>query len=220
MMSATDYRESLRACKPRVFVDGSAVSSVADEPLLAPGRKEHAPFMTARQGTSGKTVNRMLHINESSQDLLFKLEAVCLVCKTSGCAQRYLTHDAVNGVYQSTRLTDDRHGTDYSQRFLAYLHDIQDTDLALGVAMADAKGDRSKRPGKQINPDVGVHIKELRKDGIAIRGRKAIVTGAPYMHEFSSRPVGRARRVSKQPVAVARPDARCRSRVSKSRFRL
>ncbi len=32
--------------------------------------------MTARQGTSGKTVNRMLHINETSTDLLYKLEAV------------------------------------------------------------------------------------------------------------------------------------------------
>ena len=105
LMTAADYRESLRAYKPRVFVNGNAVESVADEPLLAPGvagvgvtydfahRKEHAPIMTARQGTSGKTVNRMLHINESSQDLLSKLEAVRLVCRTSGCAQRYLSHD-------------------------------------------------------------------------------------------------------------------------------
>ena len=81
-------------------------------------------------------------------------------------------------------LTDDRHGTDYSQRFLAYLHDIQDQDLTLGIAMTDAKGDRSKRPGQQVNPDVYVHIKERRSDGIVIRGAKAIVTGAPYMHEF------------------------------------
>jgi 4-hydroxybutyryl-CoA dehydratase/vinylacetyl-CoA-Delta-isomerase len=196
LMSAADYRESLRAYKPRVFVNGSAVESVADEPLLAPGiagvgvtydfalRPEHGPLMTARQATSGKTVNRMLHINETSQDLLYKLEAVRLVCKTSGCAQRYLAHDALNGLYQSTKLTDDRHGTDYSQRFLAYLHDIQDRDLTLGIAMTDAKGDRSKRPGKQVNPDVYVHIKEWRKDGIVIRGTKAIVTGAPYMHEF------------------------------------
>jgi 4-hydroxybutyryl-CoA dehydratase/vinylacetyl-CoA-Delta-isomerase len=196
LMSAADYRESLRAYKPRVFVNGSQVGCVADEPLLAPGiagvgitydfalRKEHRPIMTARQGTSGKTVNRMLHINETSQDLLFKLEAVRLVCKTAGCAQRYLTHDAVNGIYQSTRLTDDRHGADYSQRFLAYLHDIQDKDLTLGVAMTDAKGDRSKRPGEQVNPDVYVHIKERRSDGVVIRGAKSIVTGAPYMHEF------------------------------------
>src|SRR5215204_6618665 len=50
--------------------------------------------------------------------------------------------------------------------------------------MTDAKGDRSKRPGQQANLDVYVHIKERRSDGIVIRGTKAIVTGAPYMHGF------------------------------------
>jgi hypothetical protein len=34
--------------------------------------------MTARQATSGKIVNRMLHINENSTDLLYRLEAVRL----------------------------------------------------------------------------------------------------------------------------------------------
>jgi 4-hydroxybutyryl-CoA dehydratase/vinylacetyl-CoA-Delta-isomerase len=196
MMDAAAYRESLRAYSPRVFVNGQRVESVADEPLLAPGINgvgvtydfahypEHQAIMTARQGTSGKIVNRMLHINETSTDLLYKLEAVRLVCKVSGCAQRYLTHDALNGLFQATKRTDDNHGTDYSQRFLNYLHDVQDRDLTLGVAMTDAKGDRSKRPGQQANPDVYVHIKERRSDGIVIRGTKAIVTGAPYMHEF------------------------------------
>lgn len=196
LMDAAAYRESLRAYKPRVFVDGQRVESVADEPLLLPGingvgvtyefahHPEHVPIMTARQGTSGKTVNRMLHINETSTDLLYKLEAVRLVCKVSGCAQRYLTHDALNGIFQSTKRTDDAHGTDYAQRFLAYLHEVQDKDLTLGVAMTDAKGDRSKRPGQQQNRDAYVHIKERRPDGIVISGTKAIVTGAPYMHEF------------------------------------
>ena len=196
LMSAADYRDSLRRYSPRVFVDGRRVESVADEPGLAPGvnavgitydfalRPEHATLMTARQGTSGKTVNRMLHINETTTDLLYKLEAVRLVCRESGCAQRYLSHDALNGIFQATRRTDDAHGTDYHQRFLAYLHRVQDEDLTLGVAMTDAKGDRSKRPGAQANPDVYVHISERRKDGIVIRGTKAIVTGAPYMHEF------------------------------------
>jgi len=196
LMSAADYRESLRAYRPRVFVNGSAVRSVADEPLLRPGidavgitydfaqRAEHLPLMTARQGTSGKIVNRMLHIDETSADLLAKLEAVRLVCRTSGCAQRYLTHDAFNGIFQATKRADEAHGTDYHGRFLSYMHEAQDRDLTLGVAMTDAKGDRSKRPGQQANPDVYVHIKERRPDGIVIRGTKAIVTGAPYMHEF------------------------------------
>jgi 4-hydroxybutyryl-CoA dehydratase/vinylacetyl-CoA-Delta-isomerase len=196
LMTAADYRESLRAYRPRVFVNGRAVESIADEPLLMPGinavgvtydlahKAEHLPLMTAKQGTSGKTINRMLHINETSGDLLAKLEAVRLVCRYSGCAQRYLTHDALNGLFQATKRTDGAHGTDYHQRFLAYLHDVQDRDLTLGVAMTDAKGDRSKRPGAQANRDIYVHIKERRADGIVIRGTKAIVTGAPYMHEF------------------------------------
>ena len=37
LMTAADYRESLRRYSPRVFVNGSRVDSVADEPLLAPG---------------------------------------------------------------------------------------------------------------------------------------------------------------------------------------
>lgn len=196
LMSAAEYRESLRRYKPRVFVNGARIESVADEPLLAPGiaatgvtydfalREEHKLLMTARQMTSGKTVNRMLHINENSTDLLYKLEAVRLVCRESGCAQRYLSHDALNALFQATKQIDDRNGTDYHARFVAYLHRVQDEDLTLGVAMTDAKGDRSKRPGAQANPDVYVHVKERRKDGLVIRGTKAIVTGAPYMHEF------------------------------------
>jgi len=195
-MSLADYRDSLRGYTPRVFVSGRRVESVADEPLLAPGiagvgvtydfalKPEHAALMTARQGSSGKTVNRMLHIDESSTDLLYKLEAVRLVCRESGCAVRYLTHDAFNGIFQATKRADDAHGTDYHKRFTAYMHEVQDKDLTLGVAMTDAKGDRSKHPGEQANPDVYVHIKERRPDGIVIRGTKAIVTGAPYMHEF------------------------------------
>jgi 4-hydroxybutyryl-CoA dehydratase/vinylacetyl-CoA-Delta-isomerase len=196
LMTAADYRDSLRGLHPRVFVNGQRVESVPDEPLLAPGingvgvtydfahKAEHKALMTAVQGTSGKTVNRMLHIDESSTDLLYKLEAVRLVCKVSGCAQRYLSHDALNAFFQATRRTDEAHGTDYHQRFRAYLHDVQDKDLTLGIAMTDAKGDRSKKPGQQAVRDAYVHIKERRPDGIVIRGTKAIVTGAPYMHEF------------------------------------
>ncbi|MEX2631294.1 MAG: 4-hydroxyphenylacetate 3-hydroxylase N-terminal domain-containing protein [Tistlia sp.] len=195
-MSAADYRESLRRLKPRVFLEGRRVESVADEPLLAPGiagigvsydfalRSEYELLMTARQGTSGKTVNRMLHIDESSTDLLYKLEAVRLLCRETGCAQRYLAHDGFNGLFQATRRADEAHGTEYHARFLEYLHWFQEEDLSIGICMTDAKGDRSLRPGSQANRDVYVHVKERRAEGIVIRGTKAIVTSAPYMHEL------------------------------------
>ncbi|WP_280153455.1 4-hydroxyphenylacetate 3-hydroxylase N-terminal domain-containing protein [Piscinibacter sp. XHJ-5] len=207
LMSGDDYRESLRRYQPKVFVDGREVSSVADEPALRPGvnalaftydyalRPELEPIALATQCSRGRVVSRMLHVDESAGDLLNKLEAVRLLCQETGCAQRYLAHDALNGIAQAVARIDDAKGsTEHRARFAAYLAHVQDNDLALGVAMTDAKGDRSKRPHQQANPDTYVHIVERSAKGIVISGTKAIVTGAPYMHEFlvmPSRNMGR-----------------------------
>jgi 4-hydroxybutyryl-CoA dehydratase / vinylacetyl-CoA-Delta-isomerase len=197
LMTGDDYRESLRRLHPRVFIDGRRVESVADDPMLQPGinaialtydyahRPELAPLMTAVQHTSGKRVNRLVHIDTSAGDLLNKLEAVRLVCQETGCAQRYLTHDALNAIGQVAARIDDARGSgEHTARFVEYLHCVQDQDLALGVAMTDAKGDRSRRPHEQANPDTYVHVVERNARGIVISGTKAIVTGAPYMHEL------------------------------------
>ena len=197
LMSGDDFRESLRRYKPRVFLDGHQVASVADERGFGPGinaialtydyalKPQYAPLMTAVQHTSGKRVNRLSHINTSSADLLNKLEAVRLVCQETGCAQRYLTHDALNAIGQvSARIDDARGTTENTARFLNYLHRVQDQDLTLGVAMTDAKGDRSKRPHEQSHVDSYLHIVERNAQGIVISGTKAIVTGAPYVHEL------------------------------------
>jgi len=202
LMSGDDFRESLRRYKPRVYLDGQQVASVVDERGFGPGinaialtydyalKAKYAPIMTAVQHTSGKTVNRLTHINTSSGDLLNKLEAVRLVCQETGCAQRYLTHDALNAIGQvSARIDDARGTTENTARFLNYLHRVQDQDLTLGIAMTDAKGDRSRRPHEQSNVDSYLHIVERNalhngKRGIFISGTKAIVTGAPYVHEL------------------------------------
>jgi 4-hydroxybutyryl-CoA dehydratase / vinylacetyl-CoA-Delta-isomerase len=172
-MSAADYRESLRRLRPVVYVDGRRIESVADEPALQPGiaalgvsydfarDPALAPLMTAFQSSRGGTVPRMLHIDESAGDLLNKLEAVRVLCQQTGCAQRYLAHDALNAIGQSGARLDDALGTgEYRARFAAYLHHVQDEDLTLGIAMTDAKGERSKRPHEQANPDTYVHVVE------------------------------------------------------------
>jgi 4-hydroxybutyryl-CoA dehydratase/vinylacetyl-CoA-Delta-isomerase len=195
MLTAAEYRESLRAYRPRVFVNGMQIDCVADADVLAPGINaigvtydlahdpRHAPIMTAT-AADGTTVNRMTHVDTSPEDLLAKLEAVRLACQESGCAQRYLTHDGLTALHQATYDADVEFGTEYHDRLLAYLARVQREDLTLGIAMTDAKGDRSLRPAKQGNPDAYVHITERRPDGIVLRGTKAIVTAAPYVHEF------------------------------------
>jgi 4-hydroxybutyryl-CoA dehydratase/vinylacetyl-CoA-Delta-isomerase len=197
MMTSQDYRESLRALKPVVYVDGQRIESVADAAQLAPGvnalgvsydfahRPELAPLMLASQTSTGRTVNRMLHVNEACGDLLNKLEAVRILCQETGCAQRYLAHDALNALAQVSARIDDANGSaEHRARFQEYLDHVQANDLALGIAMTDAKGDRSRRPHQQGNADTYVHVVERNAKGIVISGTKAIVTSAPYMHEL------------------------------------
>jgi 4-hydroxybutyryl-CoA dehydratase/vinylacetyl-CoA-Delta-isomerase len=140
--------------------------------------------MTAVQHTSGKRVNRLTHINMSSGDLLNKLEAVRLVCQETGCAQRYLTHDALNAIGQVSARIDDaraRANTPALPRLPA--------PRAGPGPDAGRRDDRCQgRP--QPPPARAGQRRQLRARGgaqcrgIVISGTKAIVTGAPYMHEL------------------------------------
>ena len=69
-------------------------------------------------------------------------------------------------------------------RFAAYLEKAWADDLAIGIAMTDAKGDRTLRPHLQPNPDAYLHVASRDERGVRLRGAKAIITGAPYMHEL------------------------------------
>ena len=195
LLSGNGYRESLRRYKPRVYVDGRLIESVADAPSLAPGinavaltydyalREQFKPVMRADVAAAGVSgVNRMMGIPANSGDLLNKLEAVRLVCQETGCAQRYLGGDGLSAIWQSAHRVDAERNTGYVPRLKAYFDHGYAQDLALGIAMTDAKGDRSKRPYAQPNPDAYLHIAERRADGVLLSGVKAIVTGAPYMH--------------------------------------
>jgi 4-hydroxybutyryl-CoA dehydratase/vinylacetyl-CoA-Delta-isomerase len=196
LMSADAYRESLRRLKPTVFVDGERIGSVADALPLAPGvaavaktyemalAADLAPLMQATVAGFEAPVNRMIAVAHDSADLLNRLEAVRRVCQETGCAQRYLGGDALNALFFATHRTDADRGTAYHARLRQYLEHVYADDLALGVAMTDAKGDRALRPHAQPNPDSYVRIVERNARGIVISGTKAIVTGAPYMHEL------------------------------------
>jgi len=196
LMSAVDYRESLRRHRPVVYVEGRRVESVADEPLFAPGvnalavsydfalREATAPLFRVESPDFDGPVNRMMAVPRTSADLLNKLEAVRLVCQETGCAQRYLGGDALSSLLHGTAVVDAETGSRYHERVRDYLAHTYANDLALGIAMTDAKGDRSLRPSQQPLADAYVHIVERRADGILISGAKAIVTSAPYVHEL------------------------------------
>ena len=69
----------------------------------------------------------------------------------------------MTAIYDLTYEIDDRHGTEYHKRFVEYLKYIQENDLSISEAMTDVKGDRSKRPSEQVDPDLHVRIVGRKK---------------------------------------------------------
>jgi aromatic ring hydroxylase len=75
------------------------------------------------------------------------------------------------------------HGTGTYGRVEDYYRHCRDGDLALAVAQTDVKGDRSKGPSAQADPDLYVRVVDRRADGIVVRGAKVHTSCTPNVDE-------------------------------------
>ena len=130
-----------------------------------------------------KKINRFTHLHQSSEDLVKKVKMQRLLGqKTASCFQRCVGMDAFNAVYSTTYEIDEKCGTSYHENFKKFLIYVQDNDLTVDGAMTDPKGDRSKAPHDQADPDMYVHVVERRDDGIVVCGAKCHQTGSINSH--------------------------------------
>jgi 4-hydroxybutyryl-CoA dehydratase/vinylacetyl-CoA-Delta-isomerase len=124
-------------------------------------------------------------VHQNVEDLIKKIKLLRILGqKTGTCFQRCVGFDGINAVYSVVFEIDQKHGTDYFERFKKWLRYIQDENLMVVGAMTDPKGDRSKGPTDQDDPDQYVHVVDRRDDGIVIRGAKLHMTGAINSHEI------------------------------------
>ena len=192
-----DYIESLKKQKLNVFYNGKPVADITTHPAFIPHinsaaktyelalNPEFEDIMTATSHLTGKKINRFTHIHQSVDDLIKKVQMLRLIShETGSCYQRCVGFDAMNSLYITTYEIDEAHGTEYFKRFTEFLKRIQSENLMVVGGMTDPKGDRSKRPSQQADPDLFTHVVEKRKDGIVIRGAKAHQTGAVNSHEI------------------------------------
>ncbi len=144
---------------------------------------EYKDLMTTKSNLTRKIINRFTHIHLSVDDLVKKVEMQRLIGqKTACCFQRCVGFDAANALYSVTYDIDQDHDTNYHERFREYWSDIQSQDLMVAGAMTDTKGDRSKRPKDQSDPDAFLHIVDEKNDGIVVRGAKVHQTGFLNSH--------------------------------------
>ncbi len=77
---------------------------------------------------------------------------------------------------------------EYIERMNLYIEHAQREDVRVTQCITDAKGDRSRPPGKQDDPDSYVHVVDHQRDGVVIRGAKLHITGASFGHDLLTIP--------------------------------
>jgi len=197
LKTGAEYMESLKKLNPKIYYKGQRIKDVTRHPATAPhvrsaamtyalaSDEEYRDLATATSHLTGHTISRFTHVHQNVEDLIKKIKLLrVLGQKTGTCFQRCVGLDGINATYSVAYEIDEKFGTDYFERFKKWLTYIQDENLMVVGAMTDPKGDRSKGPADQPDPDQYVHAVEHRKDGVVIRGAKLHMTGAVNSHEI------------------------------------
>lgn len=197
MMTPEQYIESLRQQKKEVYFMGERVENVVDHPAIRPHINaaavtyqlacdpETEDVAAATSHLTGRKINRWTHIPQNQEDLVKKVMMLRAVGRITGtCFQRCVGMDGMIALYAVTWEMDRKLGTNYHERFKKFLIHTQDNDYMTGGAMTDPKGDRSKGPSQQHDPDLYVRVVEKREDGIVVRGAKMHQTGAVNSHQL------------------------------------
>lgn len=196
LMTGEQYIESIRKLKMEVYMFGERVENPVDDPILRPSLNsvrmtydlaqdpQYAELMTVISPYTGEKINRFAHIHQNTEDLKnkVKMQRLCGQ-KTAACFQRCVGMDAFNAVFSTTFEIDKKYGTKYHENFKKFMNYCADKDLTVDGAMTDPKGDRSKAPHAQEDPDLYLRVVETREDGIVVRGAKAHQTGIINSHE-------------------------------------
>ncbi len=197
LKGGAEYIKSLRELTPIIYYKGKRIEDVTRHPATAPhvraaamtyslaNSKAYRDLATATSHLTGQTISRFTHVHQDIEDLIKKIKLLrVLGQKTGTCFQRCVGCDGINATYSVAYEIDEKYGTDYLERFKNWLTYIQDENLMVVGAMTDPKGDRSRSPADQPDPDQYVHVVDRSPKGIIIRGAKLHMTGAVNSHEI------------------------------------
>ena len=191
--SGIEYIESLRGRNLNVYLFGERVEEPVDHPIIRPSinavaktydlAQSNPELATAISPFTGERINRFLHIAESPEDLVLQNKMQRRLGQLTGtCFQRCVGMDAFNSLYSVTYEIDEQYGSDYHAQFKAFIAMTQTAGYVIGGAMTDVKGDRSKAPHQQSDPDLYVHVTKRTDEGVYVSGAKAHQTGCVNSH--------------------------------------
>jgi 4-hydroxyphenylacetate 3-monooxygenase/4-hydroxybutyryl-CoA dehydratase/vinylacetyl-CoA-Delta-isomerase len=199
MITSSEYRKRISSLRRNIYNNGKlidrdhkhmqgAINIMAKtyDMITDPELKPYEDLLTATSHLTGEKINRFNNIHRSMQDLLAKQRMTRVTShQVGGCIARCMGIDSTNALSVITYLTDQKYGTEYNKRFLAWLKDFQSNDRTSCCAQTDVKGNRPQRPHEQKDLDLYVRVVEKKSDGIVVRGAKVHNSYAPVVEQIN-----------------------------------
>lgn len=209
-----EYLASVRDRGTTLYMFGERVEEPADHPIIQPSLNalkatydlaiDDPELATAWSPLIEAPVNRFLHIAESPEDLQRKHAMQRRLGQITGtCFQRCTGLDTISVLHSVTYDVDRKHGTGYHERYLEFLKLAQRKNMLIAAGMTDPKGDRSKPPHQQADPDLFLHVSHRTDKGIYVRGAKAHMTGGWNQHWICVLPTMNLREEDRDYAVVA-----------------
>jgi 4-hydroxybutyryl-CoA dehydratase / vinylacetyl-CoA-Delta-isomerase len=200
LRTANQYKDALRQYNPNIYVAGKKQENVVDNECFQISLKEACKQFewanhpeTREEFTEwsdliGEKVSFWTALRRTKEDL-FKMAEVtkkyngkefCTFCQGAGPGT----------LYALTWEIDQARGTDYHRRYLEALKECQRHDTRGCIGVMDAKGDRSKLPSQQSDPDLYVRLVDKTREGIFVQGAKTHTSNAPVAEFVIVSPCG------------------------------
>ena len=195
MMTGEEYKKSLFDGRATYFA-GEKVDDLPGHPILGSSVQKAAEgydWMLARS-VNGRSP--LAGIPTNSEELRQKVDLV----HQSGMISHVTYTSIMTLATVCGRIKDT--APKYLEPMNAFIEEAQRRDIRITQCITDAKGDRSRPPGKQDDPDAYVHVVSRQSDGVVIRGAKLHITGASLGHELMTIPT-KAMKAGDEDYAIA-----------------
>jgi 4-hydroxybutyryl-CoA dehydratase / vinylacetyl-CoA-Delta-isomerase len=211
LRTAQQFLKGLRDGR-EVYYRGERVTNVTEHPELGVAAR-HASIdfqlaedpklkdlATRREGN--EVYSTYYHLPRSAKDLLDRSKLIEAGTALGGTLVLLIKEIGTDALFALMGVLARRGETQGLERVKTLYRRYRDEDLALAVAQTDAKGDRSKRPSEQLDPDLNVRVVEKRSDGLIVRGAKVHTSCSPYVDELIVLP-SRSMGAGDEPWSVA-----------------
>jgi 4-hydroxybutyryl-CoA dehydratase/vinylacetyl-CoA-Delta-isomerase len=195
LKTAKQYYQSLKDLHPTAYILGEKVENVNEHPLIKhmtaavaktyelENDPEGKKYLVTKSDLTNEPVSRFVKFYKSPDDLLTKVRMLkFLTQRIGGCFMRCTGMDAINSIGIEAYNCDQKYGTNYWERLVNFVKEMQKEDLVIFSGVTDVKGDRSLRPSEQKDPDMYLHVVDRNKEGIVVRGAKIHQTGSLCAH--------------------------------------